>query len=85
MAGNVRLTDPYGIHASPPLLAHPDGAEVDLLCETRDGFVAVEVKASKRWDRRYNRGLTRIRDELGANRVTCYGGYAGERPGQVVR
>ncbi|MCY4376419.1 MAG: hypothetical protein OXC31_21900 [Spirochaetaceae bacterium] len=37
-------------------------------------------KASKRWDRRYNRGLTRIRDELGANRVTCYGVYDGERP-----
>ena len=57
-----------------------DGAEVDLLCETRDGFVAVEMKASKRWDRRYNRGLNRIRDELGADRVTCYGVYAGERP-----
>ena len=57
-----------------------DGVEVDLLCETTDGFVAVEVKASKRWDRRYNRGLNRIRDELGANRVTCYGVYEGERP-----
>ncbi len=57
-----------------------DGAEVDLLCETRDGFVAVEMKSSKRWDRRYNRGLNRIRDELGANRVICYGVYAGERP-----
>ena len=57
-----------------------DGAEVDLLCETRDGFVAVEMKASKRWDRRYNRGLSRIREELGANRVTCYGVYTGERP-----
>ena len=32
------------------------------------------------WDRRYNRGLTRIRDELGAKRVTCYGVYDGERP-----
>ena len=57
-----------------------DGTEVDLLCETRDGFVAVEMKASKRWDRRYNRGLSRIREELGANRVTCYGVYTGERP-----
>ena len=56
-----------------------DGVEVDLLCETRDGFVAVEVKASKRWDSRYNRGLNRLREELGANRVTCYGVYEGER------
>ncbi len=57
-----------------------DGVEVDLLCETGDGFVAVEMKASKRWDRRYNRGLIRLREELGADRVTCYGVYEGERP-----
>ena len=50
------------------------------MCETADGFVAVEVKASRRWDGRYNRGLNRIREELGANRVTCYGVYEGERP-----
>ena len=57
-----------------------DGAEVDLLCETGAGFVAVEMKASKRWDARYHRGLNRLRDELGAGRVTCYGVYQGERP-----
>ena len=57
-----------------------DGVEVDLLCETGDGFVAVEMKASNRWDRRYNRGLNRIREELGAEQVTCYGVYEGERP-----
>ena len=57
-----------------------DGVEVDLLCETGNGFVAVEMKASNRWDRRYNRGLNRVREELGAHRVTCYGVYEGERP-----
>ena len=57
-----------------------DGAEVDLLCETGAGFVAVEMKASTRWDARYHRGLNRLRDELGAGRVTCYGVYQGERP-----
>ena len=57
-----------------------DGVEVDLLCETGAGFVAVEVKASKRWDARYNRALNRLRDELGPGRVTCYGVYEGERP-----
>ena len=56
-----------------------DGVEVDLLCESGAGFIAVEMKASARWDARYNRGLNRLRDELGAGRVTCYGVYEGER------
>ena len=56
-----------------------DGAEVDLLCETAAGFVAVEIKASARWERRYHRGLNRLRGELGAGRVTCYGVYEGAR------
>ena len=42
-----------------------DGVEVDLLCETTDGFVALEIKAARRWDKRFNRGLTRILAELG--------------------
>ena len=57
-----------------------DGVEVDLLCETNAGFVAVEVKAATRWEHRFNRGLLRIRDELGRDRVTCVGVYRGERP-----
>ena len=32
-----------------------DRVEVDLLCETRRGFVAVEIKSAARWERRYNR------------------------------
>lgn len=57
-----------------------DGVEVDLLCETRDGFVAVEMKAGTRWEKKYHRGLTRIIDEFGANKVRAYGIYRGERP-----
>ena len=56
-----------------------DRVEVDLLCETRDGFTAVEMKASERWERRYNRGLERIRADLGKHRVRCYGVYRGPR------
>lgn len=56
------------------------GVETDLLCETARGFVALEIKASTRWDRRYNRGLQRISEELGPDRVTCYGVYQGDRP-----
>ena len=56
-----------------------DGAEVDALCETATGFVAIEVKASRRWERGFNRGLRRVREALGAERTTCYGAYLGER------
>jgi len=56
------------------------GAEVDLLAETGDGFVAVEVKASRRWDRRFERGFRHLERELGEDRVRCFGVYLGERP-----
>ena len=56
------------------------GVEVDFFCETTDGFIAIEVKASGRWEKRYNRGLNRIRRELGQSQVTCFGIYLGERP-----
>ena len=56
-----------------------DGVEVDVLCETVEGFVAIEIKASSRWERRFNRGLHRVADDLGADRTTCYGVYLGER------
>lgn len=55
------------------------GVEVDFFCETSDGFVAVEVKGSERWEKRYNRGLNRMREELGRNRVVCYGVHPGKR------
>ena len=56
-----------------------DSAEVDVLCETAAGFVAIEVKASPRWEKRFNRGLHRVREELGQDRTACYGAYLGER------
>ena len=55
------------------------GVEVDFFCETSDGFVAIEVKASERWEKRYNRGLNRMRKELGQNQVACYGVHPGKR------
>ena len=57
-----------------------DGVEVDILCETQRGFVAVEIKSAVRWERRHHRGLERMRTELGAHRVRCYGVYRGTRP-----
>jgi predicted AAA+ superfamily ATPase len=57
-----------------------DGVEVDVLCETRSGFVAIECKSSLRWETKFNRGLDRIREELGRERTRTFGVYLGERP-----
>ena len=56
-----------------------DGTEVDALCETVEGFVAIEIKASSRWDKRFNRGLHRIREDLGRGKTKCYGVYLSDR------
>ena len=56
-----------------------DGVEADVLCETVEGFVAIEIKPSSRWEKRFNRGLRRVADDLGKHRTTCYGVYLGER------
>ena len=68
-----------GRHYAPHYWRSYDGAEVDVLCETATGFVAIEVKASARWDSRFNRGFRRIREHLPAHAPTCYGVYLGER------
>ena len=57
-----------------------DGAEVDVLCEASNGFVAIEVKSATRWDKRFNRGLKRLREHLPG--VACYGVYFGMRAAQ---
>ncbi len=67
---------PYKIH----FWRNYDGVEVDFLCETSEGFVAAEFKASERWDKRFNRGLQRMRAEMGVQLTACYGVYLGDRP-----
>ena len=54
-----------------------DGAEVDVLCEAANGFVAIEIKSSVFWEKRFNRGLRRLREHLPSTH--CYGVYFGER------
>jgi predicted AAA+ superfamily ATPase len=56
------------------------GIEVDVLLETAKGFVAIELKNGKRWDKRFNRGMLRLSDELGKSRTNCIGVFMGERP-----
>ena len=54
-----------------------DGAEVDAVCEAANGFVAIEIKSSQHWQKRFNRGLRRLREHL--PNAQCYGVYFGER------
>jgi len=56
-----------------------DGSEVDLFLETRDGYVAVEIKSSTRWDPRFNRSLRSLRRFLGDRPLRAFGVYLGER------
>ena len=57
----------------------PDGVEVDFLVEDSRGYVALEIKSSREWRNAFQRGLLRIREELGAGRVRAYGVYGGPR------
>lgn len=57
-----------------------DQVEVDFFCETQKGFVAIEVKSASVWDKKFNKGLRRLRDETGKNKVQCIGVYLGKRP-----
>lgn len=69
-----------GLHYAPHFWRTYDGAEVDVLCETRDGFVAIEIKATARWQGRFNRGLRRLCRELGLGPTKAYGVCLGEKP-----
>ena len=60
-----------------------NGAEVDILTETTNGFVAIEIKATTRWERRFNRGLRKVRDQLDPDKTRCFGVYLGEREALV--
>lgn len=70
----------HGLRYRPFYWRTYDGTEVDLLCETSDGYVAVEMKSVTRWQSRYGRGLLRLHSELRPKQVTCYGVYRGSRP-----
>ncbi len=55
------------------------GAEVDSILETRRGYVAIDLKSTVQWDKRYIRGMTRLSESLGPENVRCYGVYLGGR------
>jgi predicted AAA+ superfamily ATPase len=68
-----------GLHYPIHFWSSPDGVEVDLFLETNQGYVAIEVKASPRWDSRFGRGLRRITAEFKSSQVHSYCLYLGKR------
>ena len=56
-----------------------DGAEVDGFLETRRGFLALEIKSSARWDRRFQHGFRRISELMPKARIECIGVFQGPR------
>jgi predicted AAA+ superfamily ATPase len=56
----------------------PDRVEVDLLVEGKAGYVAVEIKSGGRWEGRFEKGLARIREDLG-RKVRSVGVFLGDR------
>ncbi|MCY4305400.1 MAG: DUF4143 domain-containing protein [Aestuariivita sp.] len=59
------------------------GAEVDILTETATGYVAIEIKATTRWDRRFNRGLHKVKSHLGTGKTKCDAIYLDEHEALV--
>lgn len=56
-----------------------NGVEVDIILETSNGFVAIEFKYGKRWDKRFNRGMHKLSAALGKGKVRCFGVFMGDR------
>lgn len=62
-----------------------DRVEVDFLIEDANGYVALEVKAAREWRAAFERGIFRLRDELGQGKVRAYGIFGGARPQEGSR
>lgn len=55
-----------------------DGAEVDFVVETPERIIAIEVKNSSSWQRKFNRGLRRFaREAPQSYSIRCFGIYSG--------
>lgn len=54
-----------------------DDVEVDLVIEDQQGFLGVEIKSATQWHSQFNKGLYRLRDELGKTRTRTLGIYLG--------
>lgn len=70
----------HGLHYNIGYWRTYDGAEVDVFLETRKGFVGIEIKVAKSWQRRFNRGLQRLREEFSPREVKMFGVCPEARP-----
>ncbi|TVQ22429.1 MAG: ATP-binding protein [Spirochaetaceae bacterium] len=68
-----------GLRYQPHYWRTYDGTEVDFVCETREGFVGIEMKSTTDWLGRYGRGLSGLRDALSPAALKCYGVFRGAR------
>lgn len=59
------------------------GVEVDIFVETSKGYLAIELKTKNRWEKKFSRGLDRLSEEIGKNRVVCLGVFMGERQSKM--
>lgn len=57
--------------------------EVDFIIETKNGFVAIECKASAYWDKKFNHGFMAIRESIKTSKVKFYGVYLGARSAKM--
>ncbi len=53
--------------------------EVDFICETKSGYVAIECKMADRWTNQCSKGLRRIQEEIGQKKVRTFGVFNGPR------
>ena len=60
-----------------------DQVEVDVLFETQDCYIAIEIKSTSYWERSFNKGLDRIKEEISEKPVRTMGVYNGERELEV--
>jgi uncharacterized protein len=56
-----------------------DQAECDLVVETRQGHVAIEIKAADQWLRKYSNGLRRFSELIHPQPLKKYGVFRGPR------
>ncbi|OGQ22254.1 MAG: hypothetical protein A3I05_06580 [Deltaproteobacteria bacterium RIFCSPLOWO2_02_FULL_44_10] len=59
-----------------------DDVEVDFFFETDRGYVAIECKSASIWKKDFQKGLHRMKQEVGKSKVKCIGVYLGERRAQ---
>lgn len=59
-----------------------DDIEVDVLLETSQGYVALEIKAGSKWRPQFHKGLKRLETDLQKKKLKSYGIYLGDRIAQ---